>query len=76
MQTYERDLAVTGQPMEEWLAKLLVWFLIGLLGPIALVLLGNAAGLGIPMLAAPALGLVGAAAPEFVVVMPLRVVRG
>jgi tight adherence protein C len=60
MQTYERDLAVTGQPTEEWLAKLLVWFLIGLLGPLVLVLLGNAAGLGIPMLAAPALGVVGA----------------
>lgn len=57
LQTYERDLAITGQPMEEWLARTLVWFLIGLLGPVVLVLLGNAAGLGLPLLAAPAIGL-------------------
>lgn len=60
MQTYERDLAITGQPMEEWLAKLLVWFLVGLLGPVALVLIANAGGLGVPILVGPALGLLGA----------------
>jgi tight adherence protein C len=59
MQTYERDLAVTGQPMETWLAKLLVWFLIGTLGPAGLILLANAAGLGIPLVVAPLLGLLG-----------------
>jgi tight adherence protein C len=60
MRTYERDLAITGQPMEEWLSRLLVWFLVGLLGPIALILVANAIGLGIPMLAAPPLGILGA----------------
>jgi len=60
LQTYERDLAVTGQAMEEWLAKLLLWFLIGLLGPIVLVLLANAGGLGIPLIAGPILGVLGA----------------
>lgn len=60
MQTYERDLAITDQPMEEWLAKLLVWFLVGLLGPLALITAANAAGLGIPLLVAPALGLLAA----------------
>lgn len=58
MQTYERDLAVTGQPMEEWLAKTLVWILIGLLSPVALLLVANAAGLGAPMLVLPVLGVV------------------
>lgn len=62
MQTYERDLAVTGQPMEEWLAKTLVWVLIGLLSPSVLVLVANAAGLGIPMLALPALAVLFGAA--------------
>lgn len=60
MQSYERDLAITNQPMEEWLAKLLVWFLLGLLGPVALVLVANASGLGIPTLVAPALGILAA----------------
>lgn len=58
LRTYERDLAVTGQSMEEWLAHLLVWFLIGLLAPAAAVAVFNAAGLSIPMLAGPVLGLV------------------
>lgn len=58
MQTYERDLAVTGQPMEEWLAKTLVWILIGLLSPLALLLVANAAGLGAPMLVLPVLAVV------------------
>jgi hypothetical protein len=35
-QGYERDVAITGQTIEEWLARLLLWFLIGLLGPITL----------------------------------------
>lgn len=55
LQSYERDLAVTGQPMEEWLAKTLVWVLIGLLAPVAFVLAFNAAGLGLPMLVLPIL---------------------
>jgi len=57
IRTYERDLAITDQSTEEWLSKLLVWFLVGLLGPLALVLMANAAGLGVPMLVAPALGI-------------------
>lgn len=72
MQTYERDLAVTGQPMEEWLARVLVYFLIGLLGPSALVLLFSAADLGVPILAAPALGVLGAAVAVLGEVSKLR----
>lgn len=58
-QTLERDLAVTDQPMEEWLAKVLVWFLTGLFGGIAVTVLANALGFGAPLLAGPVLGLVG-----------------
>jgi tight adherence protein C len=57
---YERDVAITGQTIEEWLSRLVVWFLIGLLGPITLIAVGNAAGFGVPMILAPALGVVAA----------------
>jgi len=58
MTTFERDLTITGQSVEQWLAATLVWVLIGLLSPIALVAAGNAAGLGVPVLTAPLLGVV------------------
>jgi len=56
METFERDLAITGQSLEEWLTKTLLWMLTGLVAAIALVGIGNSAGLGVPLLAGPGIG--------------------
>jgi tight adherence protein C len=61
LRTFERDLAITGRSLEEWLTKTLLWMLTGLLTPIVLVGFGNSAGLGVPFLAGPAIGVVFAA---------------
>jgi tight adherence protein C len=61
MQTLERDLAITGQSLEAWLTKTLLWMLTGLLAAIALIGVGNAARLGVPLLAGPGVGAVFAA---------------
>lgn len=69
MVTYERDLAITGQSMQEWLAKTLVWTLIGLLSPIVLVMFANVMGLPVPAYFAPLLAVV------FAVVMVIGQIR-
>ena len=56
LQTVERDLAVTSQSLEQWLTKTMLWMLTGLLAPIVLIGVGNAAGLGVPILAGPVIG--------------------
>jgi tight adherence protein C len=58
MATFERDLAITGQSLEEWLTKTLLWMLTGLLAAIALVGVGYSAGLGVPLLVGPGIGVV------------------
>ena len=72
MQTYERDLAVTERSVEAWLAKLLVWATGGFFAGTGLVALGNAAGLGVPLIAGPALGLMLAGVATWGEVLGLR----
>jgi len=62
MATFERDLAITGQSLEDWLTKTVLWMLTGLLAAIVLVGVGSSAGLGVPLLAGPGIGVVFAAA--------------
>lgn len=70
--TYERDVAITGQSIEEWLSRLVVWFLIGLLGPITVIGFANAAGLGVPLILAPLLGVAAAVIAVIGEVMDLK----
>jgi tight adherence protein C len=57
MQTFERDLAITGSTLEAWLTKALGVVLAGFLAPFALLTVVRGFGLGIPLTFAPLAGL-------------------
>jgi len=72
MQTLERDLAIVGQSLDEWLTKTLLLMVTGLCAPVVLVSLGNSAGVGVPLLAGPVIGVVLAAVMVVVQLSELR----
>lgn len=58
MASFDRDLAVTGQQLEAWLARTMAWTVAGIVAPFALVAAAAAVGIGIPLAAAPVLAVV------------------
>jgi tight adherence protein C len=67
-----RDLAVTGTGLEDHLARTSALAAVGFAGPIAILVLLDSLGLGLPLVAGPVAGLVLAAAMLVVTLRELR----
>jgi len=76
LETFERDLAITGSTLEQWLTKTLGVVLAGLLVPVGLLAVLPAAGLEIPLTWAPAVSLVLAGLMALLSVRDLRTAAG
>ncbi|KRF07309.1 hypothetical protein ASG88_00125 [Nocardioides sp. Soil777] len=73
---FERDLAVAGHTLEEWLTKTLGVALAGLLAPFVLWVLVRALELGIPIAVAPVVGLLLSVLMVALSIVDLRAAAG